>query len=63
MHADPKLESFERSFRTHTSSCRRDCHCGKIYFDNVNCGIDWEEGEYEMLEKKGVPAGGSIAAF
>ena len=60
---DPKLESFERSFRSGMSSCRNGCQCGKIYYDNFNSGIDWEDGEYERLEKIGVPAGGSIGGI
>lgn len=46
---DPKLESFEGSFRAGLSSCRVDCECGKIYFDDNDHSYTWEPGELEEL--------------
>jgi hypothetical protein len=42
------LRSFEDAFSDHGGSCRRQCRCGKEYFNP--CGTwDWAEGELEKL--------------
>ena len=45
-----KLENFKEVFSSHSSGCRRRCHCGKEYYDPDGVW-DWEEGELEALEK------------
>lgn len=43
-------ESFEKAFDDRVGSCRGDCACGKVYFDDsVHGGWDWEEGELDKL--------------
>lgn len=46
---DPKIESFEGSFRAGLSSCRVECECGKIYFHDTEQFYTWEDGELEKL--------------
>lgn len=41
---------FEDTFFSGCSGCVRTCSCGKIYYDTYN-ESDWEEGEFEALEK------------
>lgn len=56
-----KMENFERAFSDHTSGCRRQCNCGKTYFDAHNGCYDWEEGELEALESgAGIPLEHSV---
>lgn len=59
---------FEDAFSSGFGSCRGKCHCGRTYFDNVNSGISWDEGEFEELERlsaqepnKCVPAQGAVS--
>lgn len=53
-----KLDNFKEAFSSRTGHCRLRCACGKEYFDNVNPGYSWEEGELESLQ-----AGAGIAVF
>lgn len=46
---DGSFDSFLRAFDGRVSGCRRDCECGREYFDNYNSGYDWEPGELERL--------------
>jgi len=46
-----KLENFERAFSGGVNGCRRDCYCGKEFWDAYNEGYSWNEGEREALEK------------
>jgi hypothetical protein len=46
----PKLTNFERAFSGGTGGCRRTCNCGKTYYDAVNSGYSWEEGEFEKSD-------------
>lgn len=45
-----QLERFERAFTSGLSGCRRTCHCGREFYDAGN-SCDWEDGEFEALEK------------
>lgn len=42
--------NFERAFSTGGGGCRRQCACGK-WFYNPDGGWTWEDGEIEKLEK------------
>jgi hypothetical protein len=46
------LENFERAFETHSGGCRRECECGRVFY-NPNGGRDWEDGELEKLAGDG----------
>lgn len=50
------------AFDSHCSGCRRECVCGRVFWDNYNSGYTWEDGELEELEKnpKATPIGHSI---
>lgn len=50
MSPEKMIEILEEAFRDHTAGSRRECDCGKIFY-NSNGGWDWEEGELEALEK------------
>lgn len=61
-------QEFQDAFDARMGSCRGKCHCGREYFDVVNDGIDWNEGEFERLQQlardpasKVFEAGGSIS--
>jgi len=41
-------ENFERAFSTGGGGCRRECACGKEYF-NPSGDWSWEDGELEKL--------------
>ena len=42
---------FEEAFGSMEAGCWRACACGKVYYD-VSCGPwDWEDDEFEGLEK------------
>lgn len=43
------FDSFVEAFDGRVSGCRRDCNCGREFFDNYNRGYDWEPGELERL--------------
>lgn len=43
------MESFTDAFDSRVSGCRRECACGREYWDNYNSGYDWDEGELERL--------------
>lgn len=43
------MESFEQAFSSRVNGCRRDCECGREFFDNYNSGYDWEHDELERL--------------
>lgn len=45
------MESFEHAFSSRVSGCRRDCACGREFFDNYNSGYDWDEGEQDALAR------------
>lgn len=47
-----KIDNFERAFRVPVSSCRGECHCGKVFYTSCG-GWDFEEGEIERLEEIG----------
>ena len=47
----PPSDLFEDAFRDSVSGCRCTCACGRICFDNVNGGYDWDPGEFEELLK------------
>lgn len=50
MNADEfNRELFERAFSAGAASCRVDCPCGKIYWDETQTGV-YEEGELAELE-------------
>lgn len=40
-------EEFEKAFSSHGGGYRRDCECGRQYFNDG--GWDWDEGELEHL--------------
>lgn len=45
-------ENFEESFKPSFAGNVRVCSCGKIFYNyTYDCGLDWEEGEVESLEK------------
>lgn len=44
------FESFEKAFSDNVGTCRAQCACGKEFYDKINRGYDWEEGEFEALE-------------
>lgn len=46
----PKLQNFEIAFSAHTSGCRRECRCGRVFY-NPDGGWTWEDGEIERLNK------------
>lgn len=46
-----KLDNFERAFSLRTSGCRRECHCGSVFFDEGNT-YDWDDGELEDLRQR-----------
>ncbi len=46
---DAKLEAFIDGFTDHGAGCRRQCYCGKNYY-NGSGDWDWEPGELEALE-------------
>ena len=46
----PGWSNFVDAFRTNGSGCRRQCACGKEYYDAYNSGC-WDDGEVESLEK------------
>ena len=50
MEEQEKIEIFEEAFRDHCTGSRRECDCGKMFY-NSNGGWDWEDGELEALEK------------
>jgi len=45
-----RFDNFQEAFRSGCSGCRRECECGKVYY-NPDGGWDWNEGELEDLEK------------
>ena len=46
-------ELFEEIFDSGISGCRRDCACGRTYFDgNPQSGWGWEDGELERLRRQ-----------
>jgi hypothetical protein len=47
---DEKLERYIDAFTVPSSGCREVCRCGKQFYDTYN-HWDWDEGEYEKLEK------------
>ena len=44
-----KLENFELAFSTSSAGCRRECHCGRIFWDGYNSGYSWDDGEEDEL--------------
>ena len=46
-----QLENFETSFRSGSGGCRRECICGREFY-NLNGGWVWEDGELEGLKKR-----------
>lgn len=46
---DPRLTSFEQSFRAGISTCRMQCDCGKTWYDGSDHLASWDEGEREAL--------------
>lgn len=44
-----QLDNFARAFTSHTSGCRRDCECGRTFWDASANGWDWEDNEIEAL--------------
>jgi hypothetical protein len=46
-----EFENFERAWDSHVSGCRRDCECGRVFWDAYNRGYDWDVGELDALEK------------
>lgn len=44
----PPKETFEEAFLDGTAGCRIRCHCGQVFYDDVQPG-DWQEGELEEL--------------
>ena len=59
------MESFERAFDSRVSGCRRDCACGREFYDNYNSGYDWDEGELEALAKNpnATPLGYAVSSI
>lgn len=45
-----KMENFERAFQDGMAGCVRTCACGRQFYD-ASRGYDWEDGEFERLEK------------
>jgi hypothetical protein len=45
-----QLKNFEQAFTTSSTGCRRECLCGSVFYDSVG-NYDWDEGEFEALEK------------
>lgn len=45
-----RTDNFEEAFRANHSGCRGICECGQVYYNGDN-SWDWEDGEYEALEK------------
>jgi hypothetical protein len=52
----PASKAFERAFSTRTSGARRECPCGRIFY-NPNGGWDWDDGELESLGKNAQATG------
>lgn len=50
MKESDKLENFIQAFNSASGGCVRTCECGKRFYDSVN-SYDWEDGEFEALEK------------
>lgn len=48
--SDFDRELFEEAFSANFSSCRRKCICGREFYDAVNSGYTWEDGELEALQ-------------
>lgn len=44
-------EMFREAFSSNGSGCRRECQCGRIWFDGDGSGYTWDPGEFEMLCK------------
>jgi hypothetical protein len=45
-----KLDRFSRAFSSHTAGCRRECKCGRVFYDaSGSNGWDWSDGEFETL--------------
>lgn len=44
-----QLRNFESAFGTPGAGCRRECHCGRWFFDYHN-QWDWSEGELEGFQ-------------
>lgn len=45
-----KSENFKNAFFGNVSCCVATCDCGKTFYDTYN-HYDWEEGDFEALEK------------
>ena len=41
---------FMDAFSSRSSGSRRQCNCGKVFFDESNNGWTWDEGEFEELQ-------------
>ncbi len=50
MTDEKKIEIVEEAFRDRTAGNRRECACGKVFY-NSGGGWDWEDGELEALKK------------
>jgi hypothetical protein len=44
-----KLDRFSEAFSSGGAGCRRQCECGRVFYDTDN-GWDWGEGELEALQ-------------
>lgn len=44
-------EMFRQAFNSNSAGCRRECQCGRIWFDGDESGYTWDPGEFEMLCK------------
>ena len=42
---------FEEAFRSFLHGCVGECSCGKVYYDASDNYYNWEDGEFERLEK------------
>lgn len=45
-----KLKSFIQAFRESSAGCRRDCDCGRVFFNPDLSAWTWDEGELDALE-------------
>lgn len=42
-------EMFREAFTSNGAGCRRDCQCGRIWFEGDATGYTWDDGEFEKL--------------
>lgn len=45
------VRQFEDAFDMHIIGPMEECRCGKIYWDSLNSGYDWEDGEEDRLRE------------